>query len=299
MIKDQLQRKYEALLSRDRSSAPNLLEVSRWYHNQEANVRAKMDNTEPLTWMKHLWDKHPPVGARKSSWSPPAFVVEEFINTHSSPHVMDTIPENDVILPLSPNAASFSDTRSPTSSSYSWATTPRHSLEAAVSRVRTSGDAQVSFEPMVESGRDSVGGDSRRSSDNYKGWKAAGVDSTPSSIYSMKGPSPNSSRRRLRDLKKRLALRGSDEALSSARNSMSENSGHSASEDGGHSLHHKIAAVLQPKSRPTSLHLPSSTHPTSSQDEKRHSNDATSPGDRKSTRLNSSHSGESRMPSSA
>ena len=259
MIQDQLRRQYSVLLSTGRSPPPNLLDVSRWYHKQDGYVRSKMDEEEPLTWMKHLYKFSSK--SKRTSWSPPAFVMEEYVNAHSGWPIMDTIPENDVVVPLSPVAPSFTDTRSPSNSSYS-RTTPRHSLEAAVCRTKTSFDAQVSFEPMVESGRDSLGADSRRSSGNYKGWKAGNADSAPSSLYSI-GASPNNSRRRLRDLKKRLALRGSDEALSSARNSVSENSGHSASEDGGPSR--PKAGILQ-ATRPTSLHIRSSPYPTPSQE---------------------------------
>ena len=263
MIKYQLGRKYSILLTKGALSSPTLLDVVRWYHQQDAHARSRMDDAEPLIWMRHLEKQSP--RARISSWSPPALVMDEYMNAQSGLHVMDTIPENDVILPSSPNAASFTDARSPTSSTYSWSTTPRHSLEAALSRTRTmSADAQVSFEPRVESGRDSLGGESRRSSDKL--WNAPGVDSAPSSLYGAKGVSPNSSRRRLRDITKRLGRRGSDEALSSARNSMSENSGQSASEDSGHPLRQKLAAVLQSKSRPTSLHLHATPYPVLAED---------------------------------
>ncbi|KAH9944260.1 uncharacterized protein BXZ73DRAFT_39325 [Epithele typhae] len=255
MIKDQLRRKYEVLFSKSKSPSPTLLEVRRWYHNQGEELRSTLDQAEPLTWMKHLWDSQESSRPKLSSWSPTALVFEEYASAHSARPTMDTIPENDVVLPSSPYTTSFSDARSPTSSSYSWAT-PRHSLEAAISLARTSYDAQVSFEPLVESGRDSLGPDSRRSSDNYKAWPVNGGDSAQSSLYSVvsKGASPNSSRKRLRELRKRLALRPSDEALSSARNSLSENSGHSASEEGGNPMR-KLTSLQPPRSRPTSLHM--------------------------------------------
>ncbi|TFK94401.1 hypothetical protein K466DRAFT_509605 [Polyporus arcularius HHB13444] len=268
MITKQLERKYQWLACDTASPPVNLLSVVRWYRSQPADLRAALDEAEPATWMKHLWDRpehHPPLTG-SSSWSPTAFVVREYVQTHPSPHSMETIPENEVVLPSSPNAASSSDARSPTLSSYSW-TTPRHSIDAAISRKRSSHDVLLSFEPMVESGRDSLGPDSRHSSDNYRSWKHAGPDSARSSVYSIvsRGASPNSSRRRLRNIGKRLKTRHSDEALSSARNSISEYSGHSASEDGGPVGHQKIA-TLRPRSRPTSLHLQGSSLPEDSTD---------------------------------
>ncbi|RPD55881.1 hypothetical protein L227DRAFT_579361 [Lentinus tigrinus ALCF2SS1-6] len=267
MVKKQLERKYQWLASDTARPPVNLLTAVRWYRKQPTDVRAALDEAEPSTWMKHLWDRqeHHPPPAGNSAWSPTAFVVREYVQIHSSPHSMETIPENEAVLPVSPNTASFSDARSPTASSYGW-TTPRHSLDAAISRKKSSHD-QLSFEPMVESGRDSVGPDSRRSSDNYRGWKNTGPDSAQSSMYSIisRGASPNSSRKRLRDLSKRLTTRQSDEALSSARNSISECSGHSASEDGGLVGHQKMA-TLRPRSRPTSLQLPASSFPADSMD---------------------------------
>ena len=261
MVRDQLARKYALLAPKGNAVPVNILEVARWYGKQDPKFRTSLDQKERVTWMKHIWEKHAPPSGGHSTWSPTALVMEEYVRSRTSPHVMDTIPENGVALPPSPHTPSFTDTRSPTTSTYSW-NTPRHSLEAAISRKRSSYDAQVSFEPHVESGRASVELDSRRSSDNYKSSKHGGGDSAHSSLYSIisRGASPNSSRKRLRDFGRRLTSRISDEALSSARNSMSENSGHSASEDGAHIGHQKMATV-RPHSRPSSLHLQPSPVP--------------------------------------
>ena len=221
-------------------------------------MRTSLDQTERVTWMKHLWEKHAAPASGHSMWSPTALVMEEYVKSPSSPHAMDTIPENEVILPTWPHTPSFSDTRSPTTTSW---TTPRHSLEAAISRKRSSYDVPVSFGPHTEISRDSGGPNSQRSSDNHKNGKNGG-GSGPSSLYSMisRGASPNSSRKRLRDFGRRLTSRVSDEVLPSARNSMSENSGHSASEDGARPGHQKSATV-RPHSRPASLHLHASPLP--------------------------------------
>ncbi|KAI0361454.1 hypothetical protein OH77DRAFT_1417714 [Trametes cingulata] len=254
---DQLGRKYHLLMPRGDAPGVNLLEVTRWYRKQEDHVRATLDKMEPATWMKHLWDKHGVPKTGHSTWSPTAFVMEEYVKLHTSPHSMSTIPEDEVALPASPNAPSFPEPRSPSTSSYTW-TSPRHSLEPAISRKRSSYDAQVSFEPYVESGKESIGARSRHSSDGFgRNWRApaAGGDSGRSSLYSLisKGASPNSSRKHLRGLSKRLGRRTSDDALSSARNSISEQSAHSASED-GHYGHQKMA-TLRPNSRPNSIQL--------------------------------------------
>lgn len=263
MITEQLEKKYALLSLVANTPGANLLDITRWYRRQPAELRSALDDAEPSTWMKHLWDKpqHRAPLAGNSAWSPTALVMLEYVKAHSGLHVMDTIPENEAVLPASPNATSFSDARSPSTSSYGW-NTPRHSLEAAISRKRSSNDVGLSFEPLVESGRDSAGPDSRRSSDNYKKWKS-GVDSAQSSLYSVisKGASPNSSRKRLRDIGRRLAARHSDEVLSSARNSISENSGQSASEDGGGHIGHQKMATVRARSRPASLQLQDSPFP--------------------------------------
>ncbi len=252
IVRDQLARKYALLVPKGQSSPVTILQVARWYNKQASKVRTSLDQTERVTWMKHIWEKHATPAGGHSMWSPTALVMEEYFKSHSSPNTMDTIPENEVILPASPHTPSLSDTRSPTTSSW---TTPRHSLEAAISRKRSSHDVPVSFGPHTESGRDSGGTNSRRSSDNHKNGRNGG-DSAPSSLYSIlsMGASPNSSRKRLRAFGRRLTTRASDEVLSSARNSISENSGHSASEDGAHFGHQK-AATVRPHSRPASLHL--------------------------------------------
>ncbi|KAI0669751.1 hypothetical protein C8Q78DRAFT_1037665 [Trametes maxima] len=256
---DQLERKYRLLLPRGSSPGINLLEVTKWYRKQDATVKETLDKMEPKTWMKHLWDKRGAPKAGNSTWGPTALVMEEYLKLHSTPSAMSTIPEDEVVLPASPNTSSFSEARSPSASSYAW-TSPRHSLEPAISRKRSSYDAQVSFEPLVESGKESIGPRSRHSSEGFgRNWRnpITGGDSARSSLYSIisKGASPNSSRKHLRGLGRRLGRRPSDEGLSSARNSASENSAHSASEDGYYG--HQKMATLRPRSRPTSLNLPS------------------------------------------
>ncbi|KAI0830464.1 hypothetical protein BC628DRAFT_1295658, partial [Trametes gibbosa] len=256
---DQLERKYQLLLPRGKAPGINLLDVTHWYRKQDDTVRATLDKMEPSTWMKHLWDKYGAPKIGNSAWCPTALVMEEYVKSHTTPHTMSTIPEDEVILPASPATPSFGDTRSPSTSTYSW-TSPRNSLEPAISRKRSSYDAQVSFEPLVESGKESIGARSRHSSEGLsRNWRSAvtGGDSARSSLYSLisKGASPNSSRKHLRGLGRRLHRRPSDDALSSARNSASEQDGHSASDDGQYG--HQKMATIRPNSRPTSLQLQS------------------------------------------
>ncbi|KAH9858039.1 hypothetical protein C2E23DRAFT_899584 [Lenzites betulinus] len=274
MTSDQLGRKYQLLLPRGKAPGANLLDITRWYSKQDDTVRATLDKMEPSTWMKHLWDKHGVPKTGNSMWSPTALVMEEYVKSHATPHTMSTIPEDEVVLPASPATPSFGEARSPSTSTYSW-TSPRNSLEPAIPRKRSSYDAQVSFEPFVESGKESVGPRSRHSSEGFsRNWRntVTGGDSARSSLYSLisKGASPNSSRKHLRGLGRRLGRRPSDDALSSARNSASEHDGHSASDD-GHYGHQKMATI-RPGSRPTSLQLQSgderSSFPTEGVDTK-------------------------------
>ncbi|KAI8981373.1 hypothetical protein BD414DRAFT_492475 [Trametes punicea] len=256
---DQLERRYRLLLPKDKSYHVNLLDIVRWYRKQDDHVRETLDRMEPATWMRHLWDKHRLPKAGHSAWSPTALVLEEYVKSHSGPHTMTTIPEGEVAVPASPNTPSFAEAQSPSTSSYSW-TSPRHSLEPAISRKRSSYDAQVSFEPLVESGKESIGARSRHSSEGFtRNWRTTpgGADSARTSLYSLvsKGASPSSSRRHLRALSKRIGGQRSDDALSS-RNSPSE-SPQSATEDGprGHQKMATLRPGSRPTSRPTSLHL--------------------------------------------
>ncbi|KAH9950886.1 hypothetical protein B0H21DRAFT_776303 [Amylocystis lapponica] len=251
MTSDQLSRQYGLLLAAPNSNLPpvNLLSVARWYDKQEPTVKAAMDKVEPLTWLKHLQGER---GKRTSRppWFLSALIVEEYVKAHLNPQMMATIPEDEVALGTSPALASFPEPKSPSSGSTSW-TPPHQFLEPSISRKRSSYDAQVSFEPFVESGRDSVGADSRANGEGRtRYWRNSlpnGTDSGRSSMYMFNGVSPNSSRLHLRDFARRMRRRqnGSDDALSSARNSISE---HSASEDG----HVKLAKT---DSRPASARL--------------------------------------------
>ncbi|OBZ68484.1 hypothetical protein A0H81_11449 [Grifola frondosa] len=230
---DQLERRYSMLFSPPRLNAPsmNILEVVRWYDRQDTLVKTSLDKLEPLSWFKHLWDKRGQQQRDRPPWYLTALIVEEFVKFHTSPQTMETIPEDEVAPKTSPTAPSLPENMSPSSGSWSWAS-PRHSLEPAISRKRSSYDAQISFEAIVESGKESIGGDSEGLPRSWRN-SLPGTDSGRSSIYSgmFGGVSPTNSRKHLRNIARRIGRKAnaSDDALSSAHNSVSE---HSPSEDG-------------------------------------------------------------------
>lgn len=236
MTKEQLERRYHVMLPKGNArSAPfNLLDVVRWYDKQDPGVKAALDRAEPLTWLKHLMDKrqlkHP-----RLPWHLTALIMEEYVKARLSHQPMSTIPE-DGVPPKTPSPTTFSqkEPMSPSSGSWSWNPSPRV-LDAPA---RRSYDQQISFEPHIETGRDSIGTESRPSSEGFtRHWRhslpAGMTGSAPSSIYSGKQNGPSSHRRHhLRNLAKRIRGRqyDSEDALSSRRNSLSEQS---MSEDTG------------------------------------------------------------------
>ncbi|KAI0931685.1 hypothetical protein AcW1_000980 [Taiwanofungus camphoratus] len=250
---DQLLRRYNILLAPTTLHAPgiNLLNVCRWYDKQDLVIKTSLDRVEPLTWLKHLWDKR---GRRISRppWYVTALIVEEYAKYVGNHQLMTTIPEDEVTRRSSPTATSFPETVSPSSGSWSWSP-PHQALEPSLSRKRSSNDAQISFEPLIESGRESGDGDSQPSNKGpNRYWKYSlpnGSDSARSSVYSghVIGSSPAGSHYHLREFARRMRRRanGNEEMLSSsARNSVSE---HSVSEDGN-----KKSSKAKSCSRPTS-----------------------------------------------
>ena len=263
---EQLRRRYNVLADPSNASV-HLLAAARWYSKQEPVVQAALDNTDPLTWLKHLLDKHG--SSSRLPWHLTALIIEEY--ARSLGRSLHSIPEDGVpsgttpVMDLSPtfNAGASPEakpnSKSPSSDSWSW-TPPPQSLEPSLSRKRgTSPDTGISFEPQIDSGRSSAGADSRRSSlDPIANQKrlplAYGSDSARSSLhhgtftagYSV---SPTNSRMHFRELASRIrrkAQNRSDDALSSARNSISE---HSPEEESSPSKKDKG------KGRPMSLQL--------------------------------------------
>lgn len=229
------------------STESNLLAAARWYNQCEPVYQASLENSEPLTWLKHLLDKHGNKSTSRFSWHLSALIIEEYVKSlgrtlQSIPEdrIADATPVHESSPQLTNDASPGSklNSKSPSSDSWSW-TPPLQPLEPSLSRRRRgSFDAGVSFEPQVDSGRSSAGADSRRSSLDPLGYRrhslAYGTDSTRSSTHNAilsaglgHGMSPSSSRLYFRDFANRMRRKPhnrSDDGLSSARNSISEHS---------------------------------------------------------------------------
>jgi hypothetical protein len=241
---DQLRRRYVILADASNPSI-NLLAAARWFNKQEPVVQTSLDNADPLTWLRHLLDKHG-LSARLP-WHLTALIIEEYAK--SLGRTLPPIPEDRIpsdIAPLLDLSPTFNAGLSPRSkpaskspsSEWSW-TPPPEPLEPSLSRKRrTSPEAGISFEPQVDSGKSSAGADSRRSSldpiNHRRHSLAYGTDSTRSSLHNGTfsagfgyGMSPPSNRTYFREFATRMRRKvqnPSDDALSSARNSISEHS---------------------------------------------------------------------------
>ena len=285
---EQLQRRYAVLLAPSKSGKTpvTLLGAARWYSKQEPVVQTSLDNTEPLTWLKHLLEKRGKRSVRLP-WHLSAMIIEEYAKSLVRPEPMQTIPEDSaashgaaqtsdssplVISVVSPDSKPASKT--PSSGSWSWSPPPQ-TLEPSLSRKRRSSkdDAPVSFEPQVDSSKESPDPESGRSSIEPVAKETPAkthntvysTDSTRSSAHSSLfsasrgfAMSPASSRLQFRDFAKRMRrkqLNGSEDGLSSARNSISE---HSHEDDIG-------SPKRRPRSRPMSLQLKSPNDGTMSE----------------------------------
>lgn len=183
---------------------------------------------------------------------------------------METIPENGVVdnlaLRPSPGSLDYPADKSPSSGSWSYTPSP-NSIGPSLSRKRViSHDGKMSFEPAVDSGRESIGDDSRFSDYQMSSWKmprTSGAtsprNSTQSSLFYANwthGTSPNSSYiNQLAHRFRRKPYGGSEDGLSSARNSISD---HSQEED-----HPASRTRHKAKNRPrhASLHILSRSAP--------------------------------------
>ncbi|KAL0071727.1 hypothetical protein AAF712_000649 [Marasmius tenuissimus] len=215
---DQLQRRYQ-LLYTSLSKNPkryDLVKVARWYDNQDTIVQSALTKAEPLTWLKHL-EKRVSSSPKRSPWHLSALVMEEFLQAHRTQDSMDPIPEEYASPNLSALSSPYVSASVPTFHSPSL-NGSRFSFAQPLSR-RISAEGRISFEPLVESRRQSL--ESRHS-----------VDSAPNSVVS--GPSvqmphphippvasPTGSRVHLRDGIRRRGGDGSDSAAS-PRNSLYE-----------------------------------------------------------------------------
>ena len=214
-----------------------------------------------MTWIKHLRDRRGTKSSHRSTWHISALIAEEFVRLHPRRETMETIPEN--ALPVGSPSLSFlsRQERSPSNTS-SFDIPSRTQLDASLARIR-SADGHVSFEPIIDAGRRSLGDDSQRSGDGFtKFWRPSAA-SPRNSVYSMLsgsntsqpvgGGSPSSSRMHIRDLARRVRIHGTDSEASSSRHSLSED--HSRSDSGA-----KRRKRRRP-SRPPDLSLVASVSP--------------------------------------
>jgi hypothetical protein len=262
---EQLQRRYSILLDPARPSV-NILSAARWYNQQDLVVRTALDSAQPLTWLKHLLDKRTVPGATRLPWHVTAIILEEYAKAvHPS---LQPIPEDSeisrIISPVTPPPGETLSSTGKASSRVSVSSFPRplipsQPLEPSLSRRRADfSEDGISFEPQVDSGRSSAGGDSRRSSYDFIYGRrqplSYGPTESPSSSLRNSsvgnyGMSASSSRMHFRDLANRVRRRPNEkneELLSSARNSMSDLSvGEEAS-----------LGKRKAKARPTSLQSP-------------------------------------------
>lgn len=263
ITRQQLGRRYNLLFSSLNSNSGPLspTQIVRWYSNVDPLVQADLDRAEPLTWIKHLRDRRGTKNSDRSTWHISALIAEEFVRLHPRRETMETIPEN--ALPVGSPSLSFlsRQERSPSNTS-SFDISYRTQLDASLSRIR-SPDGHVSFEPVIDTGRRSLGDDSQRSGDVFtKFWRPSAA-SPRNSVYSMLsgsntsqpvgGGSPSSSRMHIRDLARRVRIHGTDSEASSSRHSLSEE--HSRSDSGA-----KRRKRRRP-SRPPDLSLVASVSP--------------------------------------
>ncbi|TCD68076.1 hypothetical protein EIP91_011528 [Steccherinum ochraceum] len=245
ITRDQLERRYGALLGNasPRPGPSNILGAARWYEAQDASTKASLDKSEPLTWLKHL-DKSRRQPTTRLPWHITALILEEYLRIKHRHDTMETIPENGVVDTLalrpSPRSLPESGDKSPSSGSWSWTPPTTNSIGPSLSRRKVSHDGQISFEPVVDSGRESIGDESRFADNPLSNWihsrtggTASPRNSTQSSLFYPswgQGQSPNNSRLNFKDFAQRIRRKpyGSDDGLSSARNSLSE---HSADDD--------------------------------------------------------------------
>ncbi|KAG1864771.1 hypothetical protein DFJ58DRAFT_680381 [Suillus subalutaceus] len=167
IVSDQLGRRYNLLYNSISNEDPiNLAKATRWYADSDPSAQAWLDSAEPLTWLKHLLDKH---GGKRSKWHLSALTVEEYIKSNridsSLPIIRDdstsarggSLPSDvSLILP----SYHFHSIRSSPSL--------HHSFGDSLRRIRSS-DGQLSFEPRIDSARSSIDGDYRRANEKSRG----------------------------------------------------------------------------------------------------------------------------------
>ncbi|KAG0707503.1 hypothetical protein DFH29DRAFT_628132 [Suillus ampliporus] len=232
IVSDQLGRRYNLVYNSISNEDPiNLAMAARWYADSDPGTQGWLDSAEPLTWLKHLLDKH---GGKRSKWHLSALIVEEY---NKSNRIDSSLP---VIRDDSTSARGGS---LPSDASLSIPSYPFHPIRSSPSLHRSFGDSlrrirssdgRISFEPRIDSARSSIDGGYKSADDRSRGLRnvipalvdAAHSITSTSSPYrrqsSPRGLSPSSSRHLpfVRRMQRRHVE--SDEGSSSAIHSQSE-----------------------------------------------------------------------------
>ncbi|KAF8415052.1 hypothetical protein L210DRAFT_3432725 [Boletus edulis BED1] len=199
IVSEQLGRRYNILYASLASGGPvGLAEIVRWYAGLGTETRAWLDDAEPLTWLKHLFDRH---GKRRSRWHVSALIVEEYIKfkrgTTSSTSLPQSLAASSLLeTPPSPSLLKFAAKRTSIPPSDS-------SPGTSLNQVRSS-DGHTSFGPLVANSQDSPGNLETRGEGKYRGWRysiptsldSGSANDTPSPYHrnASDGLSPASSR---------------------------------------------------------------------------------------------------------
>ncbi|KAG2155602.1 hypothetical protein DEU56DRAFT_906787 [Suillus clintonianus] len=204
IVSDQLGRRYSLVYNSLSNEDPiNLAKAARWYAGSDPGAQAWLDSAEPLTWLKHLLDKH---GGRRSKRHLSALIVEEYIKSDRIDSSLafsrdDSTSARGGSLPSDVSLSIPSYPFHPIRSSPSL----HHSLGDSLRRIRSS-DGQISFEPRIDSTRSSIDGDYKSGDEKNRGLRhvlpalvdaAHSITSTTSPYRRQSSPgglSPTSSR---------------------------------------------------------------------------------------------------------
>lgn len=160
IVRDQLERRYNALRdSADTSNQYlNLADVIRWLSRQDNVVVRLFDDTEPMSWLRHLRHKQDATNER-SPWNLTALIIEEYRRCQEEDRMSAADDVSDDF--LSDISAPFTRIQRPRASTSR--PSSYRSTVASAPRLKRSDDL-ISFEPRTQS-RNSIGSDSRRSLD--------------------------------------------------------------------------------------------------------------------------------------
>lgn len=228
ITRDQLDRRYSVLNASSSPSLPNIYptRVVRWYANQDDIFKRLVEDTEPMSWLRHLLHGQRP----QLPWHLSALIVEEYVRSNSDDEFAHSISQNISAIDVALNADS---------SVQAAVSRPTSSRSVDLSSMRRKSDDLISFEPTTNhSRRASIGADSKISNEGHRRrWRhsltvVSKDESSPQgsmqskqrhgteSLHAPGRSSPLSTRSHLRNipLKKRIrdATHNSEEGQSSA-----------------------------------------------------------------------------------